>query len=234
MRRLKGVEPFESDDRDSGRVWWQSAGVHQNLTFPVHPDPISGAHAWHQKVRVTKAEPGDQEGDVVVDTVRSHAVYKEWLAKARPAPGPDGMRTAVLVPAAVAAECRGVPSDAWDLTGWTPPARGVGWCEPSPSSHAPHVHSPLHRHDPAGQRPIGSAPVVRLRPCAVGAPASVHAGSDARSRTVVTRRTRVVGGDDVHREPLPLLNRLARGGRRGVSGTRDRRPRARGAGALAP
>ena len=88
MRRMKGVEPFESDDRDSGRVWWQSAGVHQNLTFAVHPDPISGAHAWHQKVRVTKAEPGDQEGDVVVDTARSHAVYKEWLAKARPAPGP--------------------------------------------------------------------------------------------------------------------------------------------------
>jgi anaerobic selenocysteine-containing dehydrogenase len=92
MRRMKGVEPFESDDRDSGRVWWQSAGVHQNLTFAVHPDPISGAHAWHQKVRVTKAEPGDQEADVVVDTARSHAVYKEWLAKTRPGPGPDGMR----------------------------------------------------------------------------------------------------------------------------------------------
>jgi anaerobic selenocysteine-containing dehydrogenase len=92
MRRLKGVEPFESDDRDSGRVWWQSAGVHQNLTFAVHPDPISGAHAWHQNVRVTKAEPGDQEGDVQVDTARSHAVYKEWLAKTRPGPGPDGMR----------------------------------------------------------------------------------------------------------------------------------------------
>jgi anaerobic selenocysteine-containing dehydrogenase len=92
MRRLKGVEPFESDDRDSGRVWWQSAGVHQNLTFAVHPDPISGAHAWHQKVRVTRAELGDQEGDVVVDTARSHAVYKEWLSKTRPAPGPGGMR----------------------------------------------------------------------------------------------------------------------------------------------
>jgi anaerobic selenocysteine-containing dehydrogenase len=92
MRRLKGVESFESDDRDSGRVWWQSAGVHQNLTFAVHPDPISGAHAWHQNVRVTRAELGDQEGDVVVDTVRSHAVYKEWLSKTRPAPGPGGMR----------------------------------------------------------------------------------------------------------------------------------------------
>ncbi|MGH7620212.1 MAG: molybdopterin dinucleotide binding domain-containing protein, partial [Gemmatimonadaceae bacterium] len=92
MRRVTEVQPFTSNDRDSGRIWWRSAGVHQNLTFPVHPDPISGAHAWHQNVRVTKAEPGDLEGDIEVDTVKSHAVYKEWLSKARPAPGPGGMR----------------------------------------------------------------------------------------------------------------------------------------------
>jgi len=92
MRRLKGVAPWASGDPDSSRVWWQSAGVHQNLTFAVHPDPVSGAHAWHQKVRVAPAEPGDEDGDVVVDTAKSHAVYKEWLAMARPAPGPGGMR----------------------------------------------------------------------------------------------------------------------------------------------
>ncbi len=92
MRRVKGVEPFASRDGDSGRVWWHSAGVHQNLVFPVHPDPVSGSHAWHQKVRVTKAEPGDREGDVEVDTAKSHAVYRAWLAMSRPAPGPDGMR----------------------------------------------------------------------------------------------------------------------------------------------
>jgi anaerobic selenocysteine-containing dehydrogenase len=92
MRRLHGVAPWASSDDDSSRVWWQSAGVHQNLTFPVHPDPISGAHAWHQKVRVVRAESGDQEGDVVVDTAKSHAVYQEWLKMARPAPGPGGMR----------------------------------------------------------------------------------------------------------------------------------------------
>jgi len=77
---------------DSGRVWWHSAGVHQNLVFPVHPDPVSGAHAWHQKVHVTKAEVDDRDGDIEVDTTRSHAIYKEWLAMARPAPGPGGMR----------------------------------------------------------------------------------------------------------------------------------------------
>jgi anaerobic selenocysteine-containing dehydrogenase len=92
MRRLHGVRPWESGDDDSSRVWWQSAGVHQNLAFPVHPDPISGAHAWHQKVRVVKAQADDREGDIVVDTAKSHAIYKEWLAMARPAPGPGGMR----------------------------------------------------------------------------------------------------------------------------------------------
>ncbi len=92
MRRIKGVEPWASGDDDSARVWWRSAGVHQNLTFPVHPDPISGAHAWHQKVRVVKAGPDDEDGDVVVDTARSHEIYKEWLAMTRPAPGPDGSR----------------------------------------------------------------------------------------------------------------------------------------------
>jgi len=92
LRRLHGVEPWKSDDDDSSRVWWQSAGVHQNLTFAVHPDPISGAHAWHQKVTVAKAPAGDQDGDVVVDTAKSHAVYKEWLKLTHPAPGPDGTR----------------------------------------------------------------------------------------------------------------------------------------------
>jgi len=92
MRRVHGVTPFSSGDPDSGRIWWQSAGVHQNLTFPVHPDPVSGAHAWHQKVRVAPAEPGDEEGDVVADTARSHEIYREWLGLARPGPGPGNMR----------------------------------------------------------------------------------------------------------------------------------------------
>jgi hypothetical protein len=43
-------------------------------------------------VRVGKADPHDRDGDIEVDTARSHAIYKEWLALARPAPGPDGMR----------------------------------------------------------------------------------------------------------------------------------------------
>lgn len=66
--------------------------VHQNITFPVHPDPISGMHCWHQKVRVEKAHPRDRYGDVFCDTHKSFAIYEEWLKLARPAPGPDGLR----------------------------------------------------------------------------------------------------------------------------------------------
>ncbi len=71
MRRKKGVEAYASTDADSQRIWWTDAGVHQNITFPVHPDPISGMHCWHQAVRVTKAETNDQYGDIHVDTDKS-------------------------------------------------------------------------------------------------------------------------------------------------------------------
>ena len=39
------------------RIWWSDAGVHQNLTFPVQPDPVSGMHCWHQRVTVRPPEP---------------------------------------------------------------------------------------------------------------------------------------------------------------------------------
>ncbi|MEO5917997.1 MAG: molybdopterin dinucleotide binding domain-containing protein, partial [Candidatus Limnocylindrales bacterium] len=92
MRRLEGVAPFPSSDPDSSRIWWRDAGVHQNLTFPVHPDPVSGAHAWHQKVSVIPALQADKEGDISVDTGRSRELYREWLKLARPGPGPGGLR----------------------------------------------------------------------------------------------------------------------------------------------
>jgi len=92
VRQLEGAGPFDSDDPDSSRIWWTDAGVHQNLTFPVQPDPVSGMHCWHQKVRIEPARPGDRYADVFVDTVRSHELYKEWLAQTRPAPGPDNLR----------------------------------------------------------------------------------------------------------------------------------------------
>jgi anaerobic selenocysteine-containing dehydrogenase len=100
MRQLRGIGPFESDDPDSSRVWWEDAGVHQNLTFPVQPDPISGQHCWHQKVTVSRAGPDDRYGDVVVDTEKSFQVYRQWLALARPAPGPGNLRRPLWLPRA--------------------------------------------------------------------------------------------------------------------------------------
>lgn len=87
-----GIRPYRSSDPDTARVFWSDGGVHQNITFPVHPDPISGMHCWHQKVSVTKATPEDRYGDVFVDTEKSFAIYKEWLEMTRPAPGPGGLR----------------------------------------------------------------------------------------------------------------------------------------------
>ena len=94
MRHRQGVLPFESSDPDSKRIWWSDVGVHQNLTFPVHPDPISGMHCWHQKVKLEKARPEDRYGDIYVDTDKAHEVYREWLAMTRPASrvSPDGTR----------------------------------------------------------------------------------------------------------------------------------------------
>jgi hypothetical protein len=92
MRQVAGIHPFKSSDKDSARIFWSDGGVHQNITFPVHPDLISGMHCWHQKVRIEKAPPTDQYGDIFVDTNKSMAVYRKWLEMARPAPGPNGLR----------------------------------------------------------------------------------------------------------------------------------------------
>ncbi|HEY0458532.1 MAG TPA: molybdopterin-dependent oxidoreductase [Pyrinomonadaceae bacterium] len=92
MRVREGIRPTKSDDPDTARIFWSDGGVHQNITFPVHPDPISGMHCWHQKVSVEKAHDDDEYGDVFVDTEKSFAIYKEWLSWTRPAPGPNGLR----------------------------------------------------------------------------------------------------------------------------------------------
>jgi hypothetical protein len=94
MRRMRGVEPYASTDPDTRRVWWTDAGVHQNLTFAVHPDPISGMHCWHQAVRVRRATADERAGDITVDTAKSRDVYRQWMANTRPADAvsPDGTR----------------------------------------------------------------------------------------------------------------------------------------------
>jgi len=92
FRQKQGLQAFESRDKDTKRVWWNEVGVNQNLTFPVQPDPVSGMHCWHQKVLVEAGHDEDRYADVFVDTAAAEAVYKEWLARAVPAPGPGGLR----------------------------------------------------------------------------------------------------------------------------------------------
>ena len=92
MNTMSGIKPFESKDKDSKRIFWKDGGVHQNITHAVHPDPISGMHTWHQRVRIEKPTADENYGDIFVDTNKSHEIYKEWLAMTRPAPGPNGER----------------------------------------------------------------------------------------------------------------------------------------------
>jgi hypothetical protein len=87
MRQISSVEPYASADPDTKRVWWSDAGVHQDITFPVHPDPVSGMHCWHQMVRVERATSEDRYGDIFVDTNLAHSVYLKWKALARPMQG---------------------------------------------------------------------------------------------------------------------------------------------------
>ena len=54
LRREKGIEPYQSDDADTLRIWWKDAGVHQNMTFPVHPDQFPACTAG---TRLCECEP---------------------------------------------------------------------------------------------------------------------------------------------------------------------------------
>jgi anaerobic selenocysteine-containing dehydrogenase len=94
MSRRAAAGAYPSADPDTQRIWWSDTGVHQNLTFGVQPDPISGMHCWHQAVRVSPAAAGDRHGDIVADTSKAREVYREWLALTRPAGSvsPDGTR----------------------------------------------------------------------------------------------------------------------------------------------
>ncbi|HYW76599.1 MAG TPA: molybdopterin dinucleotide binding domain-containing protein, partial [Gammaproteobacteria bacterium] len=88
------LAPRNSADPDCKRVWWTAVGVHQNLAFSVHPDPVSGQHCWHQAVRIRPADPADMPGQIHVDTAKADAVYRQWLSLTRAASSvsPDGTR----------------------------------------------------------------------------------------------------------------------------------------------
>jgi hypothetical protein len=96
MRRMKpGRRTTVRQQRQGQRqgLVVSRGGVHQNMTFPVQPDPVSGMHCWHQKVVVTAGRSrATATATSYVDTAKSMAVFEEWMANTRPAPGPDGTR----------------------------------------------------------------------------------------------------------------------------------------------
>ncbi len=92
LRQVEGPGPYESSDPDTSRIFWSDGGVHQNLTFAVHPDPISGMHCWHQAVYLERARPEDRYGDIYVDTEKSKETYRRWFAMTRPGPVEGGLR----------------------------------------------------------------------------------------------------------------------------------------------
>ena len=62
-------------------------------SHPVQPDPISGAHCWLQKVRLTKPGADEKYGDIEVDTDKSFAYFKKWNQWAKDAEThPNGLR----------------------------------------------------------------------------------------------------------------------------------------------
>jgi anaerobic selenocysteine-containing dehydrogenase len=78
METVSGIEPWESNDADTNRVWWRDGGVHQNITHAVQPDPISGHHCWLQKVLLSLPAEGEKYGDIEVDPKKSFAYYQKW------------------------------------------------------------------------------------------------------------------------------------------------------------
>ncbi len=85
LRKRAEAGRYQSADPDTARIWWGETGVHQNLTFAVQPDPVSGMHCWHQAVRIAPAAPGDVHGDVAADTGLARAVYQRWMEQTRSA-----------------------------------------------------------------------------------------------------------------------------------------------------
>jgi anaerobic selenocysteine-containing dehydrogenase len=92
MRQREGAQARRDADPDSERVWWREVGVNQNLAFPVQPDPVSGMHCWHQRVRVGRAAAEDRFGDVFVDGARARAHFRAWRETAKGPPAGIGLR----------------------------------------------------------------------------------------------------------------------------------------------
>jgi anaerobic selenocysteine-containing dehydrogenase len=52
--RIARAEKFESDDHDTGELWWDKNGINLNKILPVSVDAIGGAQTWTSAVKVEK------------------------------------------------------------------------------------------------------------------------------------------------------------------------------------
>jgi anaerobic selenocysteine-containing dehydrogenase len=85
MTAKGGIEPnkkpwqFPEYNKDLDNIWWDGlTGAWQNAVAPVHPDPISGHHAWHQKVIIEKAGEGEKIGDLYVNYDNNFKTFQAW------------------------------------------------------------------------------------------------------------------------------------------------------------
>ena len=100
FRGQQGVEARLSDlGRAGGHRHKRIGGAGDSYTAsPVAADGRLYFASEQGEVRVVKAGPNDRYGDILVDTNKSHEVYRRWLEIARPAPGPDGLRRPLWLP----------------------------------------------------------------------------------------------------------------------------------------
>jgi anaerobic selenocysteine-containing dehydrogenase len=70
---------FKEFNRDLDNIWWDGlSGSWQNAVAPAHPDPISCAHCWHQKVSITLAGKDEVIGDIYVNYDNNFKTYQSW------------------------------------------------------------------------------------------------------------------------------------------------------------
>jgi len=74
-RTLKTGVPLHEDLQF---VWWSTTGATLNWIIPPMVDPLSGQQVWNTVVIVEKAQPGDKEGDAMVDMAAIMDVSRWW------------------------------------------------------------------------------------------------------------------------------------------------------------
>ena len=76
---IKKPWQFPEYNKDLDNIWWDGlTGAWQNAVAPVHPDPISGHHAWHQKVIIEKAGEDEKIGDLYVNYENNFKTFQSW------------------------------------------------------------------------------------------------------------------------------------------------------------